>query len=61
VQQALHWTQNGFSVESDCSVAIGLIGGVTPNISVYAFTINVIRELLRERDSKLVKISREAN
>jgi hypothetical protein len=43
VQQALHWTQNGFSVESDCSVAIGLIGGVAPNIYAYAFSINVIR------------------
>jgi hypothetical protein len=33
----------------------------TPNTSVFAFSISAIRELLRERDSHLVKISREVN
>jgi hypothetical protein len=40
---------------------VELILETTPNTSAYAFRINVIRELLRERDVKIVKISREAN
>jgi hypothetical protein len=48
-------------VESDCSFAVDLINGAGPNISVHAFRINDVRDLLRERNSKLVKISRYAN
>jgi hypothetical protein len=33
----------------------------TPNTSVYALCISVIRELLKERNFALVKISRDAN
>ncbi|KAK1626172.1 hypothetical protein QYE76_000487 [Lolium multiflorum] len=61
VKQALQWTQQIFSVESDCAEAINMIKQIPPNISAYAFRINEIREVLRERDSPLVKISREAN
>jgi ribonuclease HI len=58
---ALLWTQQRFSVESDCSTAIDLIGCASTNISEYAFRISTIRGLLRERDSRLVKINRVAN
>jgi hypothetical protein len=50
-------SNKSFSVESDCSFAVELINGAGPNISAHAFRINVIRELLRERNSKLVKIT----
>jgi ribonuclease HI len=58
---ALQWTQLSFIIESDCSEAVELINGAAPNISAYAFRVNLIRDMLRERESKLVKISREAN
>jgi ribonuclease HI len=61
LQLALQWSQVPFSVESDCSEAIQMIKQSSPNISAHAFRINVIRELLRERDSRLIKINREAN
>jgi ribonuclease HI len=61
VKQALQWTSQTFSVESDCAEAINMIKQTSPNISAYAFRINEIREVLRERDSPLVKIGREAN
>jgi hypothetical protein len=57
VQLALKWSNKSFSVESDCSFAVELINGTGLNISVHAFRINVIHELLRERNSKLVKIN----
>jgi hypothetical protein len=38
-----------------------MINDTTPNFSAYAFKVNVIRELLRERKSSLVKINREIN
>ncbi|KAK1669486.1 hypothetical protein QYE76_057645 [Lolium multiflorum] len=58
---ALQWTDLRLIVESDCSLAVELITGTNPHRSAYAFRINVIRELLRERGSRLVKISRDAN
>jgi ribonuclease HI len=61
VRLALQWSNTRFTVESDCSFAVDLINGAGPNISVHAFRINDVRELLRERNSKLVKISRFAN
>jgi ribonuclease HI len=61
VQQALQWTQLAFTVESDCLEAVNLIKRASPNISAYAFRIRVVREFLREKDSPLVKINREAN
>jgi ribonuclease HI len=57
----LQWTTACFTVETDCSEALELIKECTPNTSPYAFRINIIRELLRERDTKLVWINREAN
>jgi hypothetical protein len=48
-------------VESDCADAVEMINGTEPNISAYAFKINVIRELLSVRGCRLVKISREIN
>jgi ribonuclease HI len=55
------WTSMDITVETDCLEAAELIKESTPNTSIYAFRINVIRELLRERDSTLVKISRDCN
>jgi hypothetical protein len=58
---SLTWMMKHFSIETDCSEALDLIKESTPNTSIYAFRINVIRELLRERGSTLVKISRDGN
>jgi hypothetical protein len=52
----LTWTTKSFSLETDCSGALELVKESTPNTSIYAFRINVIRDLLRKRDSILVKI-----
>jgi hypothetical protein len=53
---ALAWTTLPFTVESDCLEAIQLIKESTPNTSRYASRIQVIRELLRERNTPLAKI-----
>jgi hypothetical protein len=58
---ALHWTPKNIRAETDCAEAVELIKESTPNTSVYAFRINVIRELLRERGTVLTKISRNVN
>jgi hypothetical protein len=57
VNLALQWTQLILSIDSDCSEAIEPINGVAPNILAYAFRVAVITDLLRKRESKLVKIS----
>jgi hypothetical protein len=44
-------------METDCAEAEELIRKTTPNTSVFAFKVNVIHELLRERDTRIVKIS----
>jgi hypothetical protein len=56
---ALQWTSLRFSVESDCAVAIVLINGSTTNSSVHAFRVGDIRNMFRERETKLVKINRD--
>jgi hypothetical protein len=61
VKLALLWTPMNFIVESDCLEGINWIKQSSPNGSAHAFRINAIRDLLRERDYKLVKISRDAN
>ncbi|KAK1660258.1 hypothetical protein QYE76_048417 [Lolium multiflorum] len=58
---ALMWSPLPFTVETDSSEAAELIKGTTPNISIYAFTISAIREMLQERDISVIKISRDAN
>jgi hypothetical protein len=58
---SLTWTTKQFCVETDCSEALDLVKESTPNTSIYAFRINVIRDLLRERGSTLLKISRDGN
>uniref|UniRef100_A0ACD5TUW4 Uncharacterized protein n=1 Tax=Avena sativa TaxID=4498 RepID=A0ACD5TUW4_AVESA len=58
---ALHWTTLPFTIETDCAEAIVLINESTPNTSVYAFRIDAIRALLKERGTSLVKISRNGN
>jgi hypothetical protein len=58
---AYTWTTQGITVETDCLEAMELIKESTPNTSIYAFRISVIRDLLRERVSSLVKISRDCN
>jgi hypothetical protein len=61
VQLALHWTTLTLEVEMDFSKESELIKDTTPNTLVYAFRISAIRELLRERDINVIKISRDAN
>jgi hypothetical protein len=61
IQLSLQWSTMQFKVESDCADAVEMINDTTPNFYAYAFKVNVIRELLRERKSRLVKISREIN
>jgi ribonuclease HI len=58
---ALLWSPLPFTVETDSSEAAELIKETTPNISIYAFTISAIREMLQERDISVIKISRDAN
>ncbi|KAK1611562.1 hypothetical protein QYE76_035235 [Lolium multiflorum] len=58
---ALQWTTSKIVIESDCAEAIELIKKSTPNTSVYAFRVSVIRDLIRESDVKIEKVSREAN
>jgi hypothetical protein len=58
---SLTWTTMNFTVETDSSEALELIKECTLNTSIYAFRIKVIRDLLRGRDSSLVKISRNRN
>jgi hypothetical protein len=57
----LQWSLLHFDVETDCVEALILISDKGPNISAYAFQITAIRELLRERGSRITKISRDAN
>ena len=58
---ALHWTPDAFTLESDCVEAIKLLDVRSPNASIYASRISVIRELIRERDIQVAQISRDAN
>jgi hypothetical protein len=57
----MQWTSLNFSVETDCAEAASLIREGTPNTSVYAFRIDVIREFLMERDISVVQVSRDIN
>jgi ribonuclease HI len=61
MQVALLWTTRPFTVETDCTEAMELIKESTPNTSIYTFRISVIRELLKERNTRIDKVSREAN
>jgi ribonuclease HI len=61
VHLALLWTTLPIIVETDCAEAIELIRETTPNTSIYAFRVSFIRELLKERNIKLDKVSRDAN
>jgi ribonuclease HI len=58
---ALLWSPLPFTLETDSSEAAELIKETTPNTSIYAFTISAIREMLQERDIRVIKISRDAN
>ena len=58
---SVHWTDTKSIVETDCAEAVELIKESTPNTSVYAFRISAICELLRERETKIARISRDVN
>jgi ribonuclease HI len=58
---AMQWSNLKILVESDCAVAVEMINGKNPNISIYAFRVTAIRDLLQKRESSLVKISRDCN
>jgi hypothetical protein len=47
--------------ETDCVEAFKLIKESTPNTSMYAARVRVIRELLTERDVELARVDRNAN
>jgi hypothetical protein len=53
---ALHWTNQNLVIEIDCVEVVHLISGSTANTSVYAFRISEVREMLRERGTRLVSI-----
>jgi hypothetical protein len=61
VHLALMWTTLPIVVETDCAEAIDLIRESTPNTSIYAFRVSSIRELLKESNIKLDKVSHDAN
>ena len=48
-------------LETDCAVAVNLIKESTPNTSTYAFRISSIRDLIKERETKLASISCDGN
>jgi hypothetical protein len=56
---ALQWSNLPVSVDIDCAEATALIMEQTSNASVFAFSISVIRDLLRERGWCLGKTSRD--
>ncbi|KAK1648484.1 hypothetical protein QYE76_066289 [Lolium multiflorum] len=58
---ALQWSNLKFSLETDCLEALELIKERTPDLSAYAFRVNVIRDLIRERNTYIAKIGRVAN
>jgi ribonuclease HI len=58
---ALLWSSVRFTAETDCAEAAELIKEGTPNKSIYAFRINSIRELLKERGTRVAQISRDVN
>jgi hypothetical protein len=58
---AMHWTPMPLVIETDCSEACELINDATPNTSIYAFRVTIIRELIRKRDIAVIKISRDTN
>jgi hypothetical protein len=57
----MYWTSSEFAVEMDCAEALELVKDGFPNLSAYTFQINDIRDLLRERVTRMAKINREAN
>ena len=61
VQLALHWSTLPFTVETDCVDVLLLLKEKNPNTSTHAFRVNAIRELLKEREIKCAKISRDIN
>jgi poly(A) polymerase Pap1 len=61
LQLSLQWSFVRLTIETDCAEAIELIKKGTLDTSIYAFRINSIRELLRERDTRVAKISRVLN
>jgi hypothetical protein len=58
---ALLWSNVRFTAETDCAEAAELIKEGTPNKSIYAFRINSIRELLKERGTRVAQICRDVN
>jgi hypothetical protein len=61
IQLSLMSTNLPFLIETNCSEACELIQQTTPNTSIYAFRISVIRELIREGNISVMKVSRDSN
>jgi ribonuclease HI len=61
LQLSLHWSTLQFTLETDCAEAVEMIKEGSPNASAYAFRVNVIRDLIRERGVQIAKINRKVN
>jgi hypothetical protein len=61
LQLALDWSSLEFTLEMDNAEVFELIKERTPNLSVYAFRVNAIRDLIRERNTIIAKIGGAVN
>jgi hypothetical protein len=61
IAQAMTVTTGRFMIESDCVEAITLIKEGTPNLTKYASRIQVVREMIREREVQVAKVDRTSN
>jgi hypothetical protein len=61
LQLALDWSSLEFTLEMDNAEVFELIKERTPNLSVYAFRVNAIRDLMRKRNTIIANIDRVAN
>jgi ribonuclease HI len=58
---ALNWSSEPIDVEMDCSVAVNMVLSTEMNRSSLVHLIKSIKDALRERDTKIMKIAREQN
>ena len=58
---ALHWSPLPLTLETDSSEEVTLVNPSTPNTSRYSSRVQVIRELIEERNVSIININREVN
>jgi ribonuclease HI len=61
LELALRWSTEAFILESDCAEAISLVSEGSSNMSRYARRITIIRDKIRERELRVLKVGRVAN